>query len=475
VINKIIPVILSGGSGTRLWPLSRSQHPKQYIKLTTENTMLQDTILRLKALDNLGDPIIVCSQQHRFLVAEQLNQINVINPIILLEPNGRNTAPAITAAAIHAQNINKNDHNMLLILPADHIIKDVDVFHKVINLAVMRARQDKLITFGIVPTNPNINYGYIKSETDPMDGKFSKVEEFREKPDKNTAESFIKKGGYLWNSGIFMFEAKFFLKEISQHASEIVKNIRLSLENSKVDLDFVRLEEKSFNASPSQSIDYALMEKSHNVEVIPLNAGWNDLGSWQSLYDDSTKDDNGNVLNGDVVIEDTSNSYVYAQNHLLVTIGIKDIVVVDTPNATLIATKEKLHKINKIMEQLNKDNRIERSFHRKVFRPWGWYDSIESGEHFQVKKLHVKSGAKLSLQLHYKRAEHWVIVKGTATVTKDDKKLTLSKGESTYIAANTKHSLENLQNEPLEVIEIQSGVYLGEDDIVRFEDIYGRL
>ena len=469
---QIIPVILSGGSGTRLWPLSRKQYPKQYLPLAGDNTMLQETILRLNGLENLTDPIIVCNADHRFLVAEQCQQIDIKNPTILLEPIGRNTAPAIAAAAL--QSIKDTNDAVLLVLSADHVIQDVEAFHQAINIASNQARSGKLATFGIVPTDANTGYGYIKSSKDNADGAY-KVEEFVEKPDLQTAQSYLEQGNYLWNSGMFMFKIDTFISELTTHSPDIVKSVNNAINNAEQDLDFIRLDKQAFESSPSDSIDYALMEKSDNVVVVPLDAQWNDIGDWSSLYDIGTKDNNGNVIQGDVFTEETTNTYINANHHMVATIGVQDLVIIDTPNATLISAKDKAQEVKKIVEQLQHQDREERYYHRKVYRPWGWYESIEVDVHFQVKRLHVNPGAKLSLQMHYKRAEHWVVVSGEATAINGEDVLTLTEGESTYIPVRTTHGLENKTNERLEIIEVQSGTYLGEDDIVRFEDIYGRV
>ena len=469
---QIVPVILSGGSGTRLWPLSRKQYPKQYLPLAGDNTMLQETILRLNGLENLTNPVIVCNADHRFLVAEQCQQIDIKNPTILLEPIGRNTAPAIAAAAL--QSIKDTNDAVLLVLSADHVIQDVEAFHQAINIASNQARSGKLATFGIVPTDANTGYGYIKSSKDNADGAY-KVEEFVEKPDLQTAQSYLEQGNYLWNSGMFMFKIDTFISELTTHSPDIVKSVNNAINNAEQDLDFIRLDKQAFESSPSDSIDYALMEKSDNVVVVPLDAQWNDIGDWSSLYDIGTKDNNGNVIQGDVFTEETTNTYINANHHMVATIGVQDLVIIDTPNATLISTKDKAQEVKKIVEQLQHQDREERYYHRKVYRPWGWYESIEVDAHFQVKRLHVNPGAKLSLQMHYKRAEHWVVVSGEATAINGEDVLTLTEGESTYIPVGTTHSLENKTNEQLEIIEVQSGTYLGEDDIVRFEDIYGRV
>jgi mannose-1-phosphate guanylyltransferase/mannose-6-phosphate isomerase len=470
-LSKLTPIILSGGSGTRLWPLSRTEYPKQYLPLMGDHTLLQETILRLNGLGDLADPIIICNVEHRFLVAEQCQQIGINNPIILLEPIGRNTAPAIAAAAL--QSLKFADDPTLLVLSADHIIQDVDVFHKVINIATRHVKNGKLAIFGIVPTSPNTGYGYIKASEKNEDGAL-KVQEFVEKPDLKTAKSYLRQSNYLWNSGMFMFQASTLIDELSKYAPEIVSTVTNSVNNATRDLDFIRLEQSAFESSPSDSIDFALMEKSSNVMVIPLNAKWNDIGSWSALYDVENKDNKGNVVKGDVITQDTTNSYINANHHMVAVIGVDNLIIVDTPDATFITSQDNANEVKNIVNSLKINGRSEASSHRKVYRPWGWYDSIESGKYFQVKRLHIKTNAKLSLQMHHMRAEHWVVVKGIATVTIDQKKFILKKGQSTYIGIGVAHALENQANEPLEVIEVQSGSYLGEDDIVRFEDIYGR-
>ena len=469
---QITPVILSGGSGTRLWPLSRKEYPKQYLPLVGDNTMLQETILRLNGLDNLTDPIIICNADHRFLVAEQCQQIGIKNPTILLEPVGRNTAPAIAAAAL--QSLKDSDDSILLVLSADHVIQDVDAFHQAIKIASQQAQSSKLVTFGIVPTEANTGYGYIKSSKENNNGAY-KVKGFVEKPDIKTAKFYLGQGNYLWNSGMFMFQASVLIDALTIHSPNIVVSISNAVNNATQDLDFIRLEEQAFESSPSDSIDYALMEKSNNVMVVPLDAQWSDIGAWLALYEISKKDSQGNVIKGDVITQDTTNSFISADHHIVATIGVDNLVIIDTPDALFIATKDKAQEVKNIVKSLQAKGRRESFANRKVYRPWGWYDSIESGEHFQVKRLHVKPHAKLSLQMHYKRAEHWVVVSGIAKVTNGEKMFNLNKGESTYIPLGVSHSLENQTQEPLEIIEVQSGTYLGEDDIVRFEDVYGRI
>lgn len=467
----VIPVILSGGSGTRLWPLSRKQHPKQYLPLAGNNTMLQETILRLDGLENLSDPIIVCNADHRFLVAEQCQQIDVKNSTILLEPIGRNTAPAIAAAALQSLKI-CNDA-ILLVLSADHVIQDVGAFHRAILIAMKQAQTGKLTTFGIVPTEANTGYGYIQFAQENINGAH-KVERFVEKPDVETAKRYLEQGDHLWNAGMFMFQASVLIKELTTHAPDIVKSVDKAVNVAKQDLDFIRLDQQAFESSPSDSIDYALMEKSNNVVVVPLDAKWNDVGSWSALYEIGAKDYAGNVIQGNVLIENSTNTYINADHHMVAAIGVDNLIIVDTPDATFVSTRDRSQEVKHIVEQLQQQNREEQSYHRKVYRPWGWYDSIETGEYFQVKRLHVKPGAKLSVQMHRQRAEHWVVVIGTATVVNGDEVLTLKQGDSTYIPVGSIHALENSTNDPLEVIEVQSGGYLGEDDIVRFEDVYGR-
>ena len=471
---KIVPVILSGGSGTRLWPLSRQHYPKQFLPLLGNKSMFQQTMLRLKGVDDLTDPVIVCNENHRFLVAEQLNQIGIKNAAIILEPIGRNTAPAIAAAAMQISSDIDKKNSIMLVLSADHQINDTDEFLKTINIARIYAKNGRLVTFGIVPNSPNTGFGYI-NYIEGLNSEVSEVKKFVEKPDQKTAESYLKDGCYLWNSGMFMFDPSQLIIELSSHCLEVVNAVKKSFDNATKDQDFIRLEPKFFESSPNDSIDYALMEKSNNVVVIKLDAGWSDVGSWESLYEISEKDKNGNVLKGDIFAEETYNTYIDSGSHFIATIGVTDLVIIDTPDATLIANKGQSHKVQKIVKNLQSTDREEHINNRKVFRPWGWYDSIESGLNFQVKRLHVNPGAKLSLQMHNKRAEHWVVIDGVANVINGEKTFTLTVGESTYIPIGAKHSLENKASQTLEIIEVQSGVYLGEDDIVRFEDIYGRV
>lgn len=470
-MSKIIPVILSGGSGTRLWPLSRKQYPKQFLPLNGKKTMLQETILRLNGLKNLGDLVVVCNKDHRFLVAEQCKQIEINNPLILLEPIGRNTAPAIATAAF--QSLKSIGDEILLVLSADQIIQDVEKFHSAINIALKSAKKGKIATFGIKPSSPNTSYGYIEFSKINSDGSLE-VENFCEKPDLETAKNYLEEGNYLWNSGMFMFVASTLINQLSIFAPDILNSARKAVKFSLPDLDFIRLDEHSFRSSPSDSIDYALMEKTDKLVVVPLEARWSDLGAWAELYNQGEKDHNNNVLVGDIYTENTYNSYINANHHMIATIGVDDLVIIDTVDATLIAKKDEAHQVKKIVEMLHKANRNEQLFHRKVYRPWGWFDLIETGPHFKVKRLHIYSLGKLSLQVHSKRAEHWVVVKGIATATLEEEIIILKEGDSIYIPIGAKHSLENKTTKDLEIIEVQSGTYLEEDDIIRFDDVYGR-
>jgi mannose-1-phosphate guanylyltransferase/mannose-6-phosphate isomerase len=470
---KIVPIILCGGQGKRLWPLSRPENPKQYLPLISENSMLQETILRLKELPNLESPVIVCNSEHRFLVAEQFKEINIDEPAILLEPLGRNTAPAISAAAFHVLDLHTNA--LLLVLPADHYIDDIDSFYEAINTAKNNALNNKLVTFGVKPKDANTEYGYIKSKDQFNDGAYS-IDKFTEKPNFKTAQSFLKQGKYLWNSGMFMFKADILINELTKYSSIITRATKISVANALKDLDFIRLEKKAFSSCPSVSIDYALMEKSNNTVVVPLDAGWNDIGSWETLSKFGKKDSNGNIIKGDVITDNTSNTYINSSSNRnkVVTIGIDNLVIVNTHDVTLISTKEMSGDVKLIADNLEKDTK-KFNRHVKVYRPWGWFEVLEIGKFFQIKKLHVKAKEKLSFQFHNKRAEFWAVVKGVASIRQEDKELNLSVGDSIHIAQGEKHSLANNTDEDLEVIEVQSGKYFGEDDIVRLEDIYGRI
>ncbi|MDO6539757.1 mannose-1-phosphate guanylyltransferase/mannose-6-phosphate isomerase [Alteromonas stellipolaris] len=463
------PVILAGGSGSRLWPKSRAALPKQFLSLTSKNTMLQDTVSRLNGIKT-ESPIFICNDAHRFLVAEQLRQKNVAHGGILLEPVGRNTAPAIALAALHATL--KGEDPTLLVLAADHLISDVPAFHAAIEKASVLAEQGKLVTFGIVPTEPHTGYGYIKAGEKLTEG-FG-VEKFVEKPDLETAQGYVSSGKYLWNSGMFMFKASRYLEELEKYSPEILSVCKEAIETESPDLDFIRVDADVFSKCKDDSIDYAVMESTDSAAMVSLDAGWSDVGSWSSLWEASAKDDNGNVTIGDTILENTNNSYVNAEERLVSVIGLDDVIVVETKDAVMVAHKNDSQSIKDVVNKLKAEKRPEFEFHREVFRPWGSYDSIDNGGRFQVKRISVKPGEKLSVQMHHHRAEHWIVVSGTANVTIDDKTQLVSENQSVYIPIGSVHALENPGKIPLELIEVQSGAYLGEDDIVRFSDRYGR-
>ncbi|MCQ8847212.1 mannose-1-phosphate guanylyltransferase/mannose-6-phosphate isomerase [Alteromonas stellipolaris] len=463
------PVILAGGSGSRLWPKSRAALPKQFLSLTSKNTMLQDTVSRLNGIKT-ESPIFICNDAHRFLVAEQLRQKNVAHGGILLEPVGRNTAPAIALAALHATL--KGEDPTLLVLAADHLISDVPAFHAAIEKASVLAEQGKLVTFGIVPTEPHTGYGYIKAGEKLTEG-FG-VEKFVEKPDLETAQGYVSSGKYLWNSGMFMFKASRYLDELEKYSPEILSVCKEAIETESPDLDFIRVDADVFSKCKDDSIDYAVMESTDSAAMVSLDAGWSDVGSWSSLWEASAKDDNGNVTIGDTILENTNNSYVNAEERLVSVIGLDDVIVVETKDAVMVAHKNDSQSIKDVVNKLKAEKRPEFEFHREVFRPWGSYDSIDNGGRFQVKRISVKPGEKLSVQMHHHRAEHWIVVSGTANVTIDDKTQLVSENQSVYIPIGSVHALENPGKIPLELIEVQSGAYLDEDDIVRFSDRYGR-
>ena len=465
----MIPVILSGGSGTRLWPLSRGQYPKQFLPLVSEKTMIQETVIRLNGLENLQPPIAVCNEDHRFMMAEQLWEIGVKPAAIILEPMGKNTAPAVAIAALSVK-----PDDVLIVLPADHVIVDRETFHQAVIEADSLARQGRLVTFGIVPTEPETGYGYIK-RSDSRQGDAFVVEAFVEKPDMATAQRYLDSGDYFWNSGMFAFTAGSYLEELNKFNPGMLRACREALQGAQKDLDFTRLDKETFSACPSDSIDYAVMEKTDKAVVIPLDAGWNDVGSWSALWDVTRKDAAGNAVFGDVITLETENSYLYSKNKLVVALGVQDLVVVETDDALLVATKDKVQEVKEIVAELKQRRRKEADSHRKVYRPWGHYDSVDNGERHQTKRIVVKPGAKLSLQKHHHRAEHWIVVKGTALVTKGDQQILLAENESIYIPLGTVHCLENPGVIALEMVEVQSGSYLGEDDIVRYQDQYGRV
>ena len=462
---SICPVIMAGGSGTRLWPLSRAAHPKQFLRLHGEDTMLQATVKRLSGLD-IQASITICNEEHRFFVAEQLREIDKLGSIIL-EPVGRNTAPAIALAALTAK-----DDPLLLVLAADHVIQDEDAFREAVIRAIPLAEAGKLVTFGIVPTQPHTGYGYIKRGKDIGEG--FEVDAFVEKPSSDVAQDYFSSGDHYWNSGMFLFRASTYLEELKKFRPDILEQCQGSVMDVKTDLDFLRIDKDMFESCPAESVDYAVMEKTSHAVVVPMDAGWSDIGSWSSLWDISEKDGEGNSTHGDVILHNTRNSYVRSDNKLVAVIGVDDLVVVSSKDALMVAHKDSVQDVKIITEMLKANSRSEWELSREVYRPWGKYDSIDSGEGYQAKRITVKPGAKLSVQMHHHRAEHWVVVAGSAMVTNGDKTFLLSVNESTYIPIGVVHALENPGKVNLELIEVQSGSYLGEDDIVRFEDRYGR-
>mgnify|MGYP000081773661 CR=1 FL=1 len=479
-MTELIPVIMAGGSGTRLWPLSRKLFPKQFLSLMSDDSMFQETLSRLYGVDssvgdvsaelNVSDPVVVCNDEHRFIVAEQLRQKSLNSNAIILEPVGRNTAPAVALAALQATE-GGNDP-LLLVLAADHVITDIPAFHNAIKTASLLAENNKLATFGIVARGPETGYGYIKSGE--MKDGVAIVDRFVEKPDLDTAKSYIDDGSYYWNSGMFLFKASVYLSELEKFHPAILDAVKKSFDAKTADLDFTRVDEKAFAACPDDSIDYAIMEKTKEAMVVSLDAGWSDVGSWSSLWEESEHDADGNVNRGDVVSFDSHNNLFFSDNKLIAAVGVDDLVVVDTKDAVLVSPKDRVQEVKEIVKQLQEAGRKEATVHRKVNRPWGDYDSVDMGERFQVKHITVKPGAKLSLQMHHHRAEHWIIVSGSALVTINEDTKLLSENQSVYIPIGATHRLENPGVLPLDMIEVQSGSYLGEDDIVRFEDTYGR-
>ena len=468
----IIPVILSGGSGTRLWPLSRRMHPKQLLPLINDTSMLQDTITRLTGSPDIDHVMVICNDDYRFMVAEQVKETDIATNEIILEPMGRNTAPAIALAAFNA--VRDGDDPVLLVLPADHVIADVDSFQGALQLGKQQAEAGKLVTFGILPDTPETGFGYIKARSTGGDEAVYAVDQFVEKPDAETATNYLADGHYYWNSGMFMFKAMTYLEALQIHSAEIYQASQAAFKAAIRDSDFVRVDKNEFESCPSDSIDYAVMEKVDNAVVIPVDIGWSDVGSWSALHDVGDVDDQGNTLIGDVKSGLTTNSYVRANNRLVVTLGVDNMIVVDTDDALLVANRENVQDIKAIVEQLSKENREEVDLHKSVYRPWGHYQGIDAGPHYQVKRITVSPAAAISLQLHHHRSEHWIVVSGTAKVTRGDEEFIISENESTYIPLGEKHRLENIGKIPLRLIEVQTGSYLGEDDIVRFEDIYGR-
>ena len=472
--NNIVPVIMCGGTGSRLWPLSRESFPKQYLSITKNSkyTLLQKTLKRILSIQKISKPILICNEEHRFIVLDQLDQIGVIPEDIILEPCGKNTAPAIAIAALKIE----NNEDILLVLAADHEIKNEDKFLEAIEVAKKSAENDLLVTFGVVPTHPETGYGYIEVENQFKTEVLQSIpiKSFLEKPNKEKALKFISQKRFLWNSGMFLFKAKIIIEEIQKFNPNLLELCKKSLVNSKNDLAFLRLEESNFTKCPNISIDVAIMEKTKSSVVIPLDVGWSDIGSWGSIWEIEKKDEANNVSLGQTLIQDGKNCYLRSSSRLLVGLGIRNLIVIETSDAVLIADKGKDQEVKNVIKELKNRNFDEGTTHREIFRPWGGFLSISQGDNWQVKKIEVKVGASLSLQLHKHRSEHWVVVNGEAFVEIDEKKFILKKNESTYIPKNSKHRLSNKGNVPLILIEVQSGEYLGEDDIIRFEDYYGR-
>jgi len=468
----LIPLILSGGSGTRLWPISRRNLPKQFLSLAGTQTLFQQTALRANALPNAAPPLVVAADDHRFLAAEQLQEIGLHGAEILLEPVARNTAPAIAVGAMQA--LRRNADALLLVLPADHLIGDASVFADAVASALPAARAGSLVTFGIHPDRPETGFGYIR-RGEPLDASAFRVARFVEKPQLDVARAYLDSGEYDWNSGMFLFRADRYLEELGKHGAAMLEAARSAFDKARVDLDFIRLDAEAFASAPNDSIDYAVMEKTDRAAVVPVNCGWSDIGSWDALWMAAEKDANENHFEGDVIAIDTHRSLVHSHGrHMVATIGLDDVVVVTTPDATLVARRDASQDVKKIVDELKAAGRSEHDLHRVVRRPWGMYDSLESGDRFQVKRIVVKPGAALSLQMHHHRAEHWIVVKGVAEVTCDDKVFLLAENQSTYLPLGSKHRLRNPGKVPVELIEVQSGSYLGEDDIVRYDDVYGR-
>ncbi|RZA20306.1 MAG: mannose-1-phosphate guanylyltransferase/mannose-6-phosphate isomerase [Lysobacteraceae bacterium] len=469
---KLQPVLLSGGSGTRLWPLSREAYPKQFLALVGEDTMLQATWRRVAAISDAA-PIVVAGEDHRFLVAEQLRQVGAPTPAILLEPVGRNTAPAIAAAAMQA--LCDGDDPLLLVLPSDHVVRDPAAFRDAVRAAMPAAERGALITFGIVPEAAETGFGYIQAgaASEVQGEAVRRVLRFVEKPDAATAQAYLDAGGYYWNSGMFLLRASRYLDELRRFRPDIVAATRAAFDAARRDGDFIRLDNDAFAACPADSIDYAVMEKTDAAMVLPVDIGWNDVGSWSALWEVSGQDGDGNACHGDVIAIDSRNSYAYARR-LVALVGVEDLVVVETDDAVLVAHKDRVQQVKDVVARLKSEQRTQAALHREVHRPWGSYDSIDVGDGFQVKRIKVKPGARLSLQSHTQRAEHWIVVRGTARVTRDNDVFELFANQSTYIPIGAKHRLENPGAGMLELIEVQSGDYLGEDDIVRYEDQYGR-
>ncbi len=469
----IIPVILAGGSGTRLWPLSRELFPKQLINLYNQDTMIQNTILRLDGIEGMGAPMVICNEDHRFMTAEQLRLIDKDPMAIILEPVGRNTAPAIALAALKL--LESNEDPIMLVLPADHVIEKTDAFHQAIATGERLAGQGNLITFGIVPSTPETGYGYIqKGEEIDSESNTCKIARFVEKPDLETAKAYLAANEYCWNSGMFMFKASTIVNEFQKYVPAMLELCKKAMAGGKTDLDFLRIDQAVFEQIEPDSIDYAVMEKTGHGAMIPLDAGWNDLGSFDALWRTGKQNDDANVLDGDVICHDVKNSFIHSGSRLVSAVGLDGFVIVETKDSVLVSPRDRVQDVKKIVNRLKELNREESVCHPRVYRPWGDYETIDTADRYQVKRITVKPGAKLSLQKHFHRAEHWTVVSGTAIVIRGEEEILLKEDESTYIPLGTLHRLENPGKIPLELIEVQSGAYLGEDDIVRFDDVYGR-
>ena len=475
--SPLLPVVMAGGTGSRLWPLSRELYPKQFLVLDGELSMLQATIMRLEDL-HCTSPLVICNEQHRFVVAEQLRNINKLTHNILLEPVGRNTAPAVALAALSSLRNNSDNDPLLLVLAADHTIKNEAKFREAVNAAIPLAAAGKFVTFGIVPTHPETGYGYIRSgkalaTDDSINNPFAfEVDEFVEKPDKEKAIEYVDSNNYYWNSGMFLFKASRYIEELGKYRPDILSSCQAAIDKSKADLDFVRVHVESFTSCPAESIDYAVMEQIDDAVVVPIDAGWSDVGSWLSLWDISQKDNDGNVYQGDVISYNSQDNLVFAESALVATIGIKDMVIVQTKDALLIAPKQNVQDVKKIVENIKSKGRKEHRTHQAVYTPWGKYEAIEQGERYKVKKITVKPGEGLSLRMHHHRSEHWIVVSGTALVTLGEEKRLMVSNESIYIPQGAVYSLENPGVIPLHLIEVSSGDYLEEDDIVRFKERY---
>jgi len=468
----LVPVILAGGSGSRLWPLSRSIYPKQFLPLVSNLTLFQETVLRAQSIPHSKSPVVICHHEHRFLVAEQLKKIGVTGATIMLEPAGKNTAPAAAIAALYC--LRRYQDSPLLVMPADHLIPDVESFIKAVDDAVLSGQAGYLVTLGVKPLRAETGYGYIRAANQIDGTKSFKVTEFVEKPDVKTAEAYLASQQYYWNSGLFVFQPSTFLTELKSYAPVIFEHCERAIDTITTDLDFIRLNEKTMSSCPADSIDYAVMEHTQRAVVVPFNAGWSDAGSWASLLEIQPQDEHGCVTHGDVITEKVKNSYLRAESRLLAAVGVSDHIVVETADAVLVAHKDYAQSLKDLVDRLKQQKRRETQSHCRVYRPWGYYETIDAGEGFQVKRISVNSGASLSLQLHKYRSEHWVVIRGAARVTRGDELFTITANESTYIPQGVKHRLENTGETVLEIIEVQSGSYLGEDDILRFDDVYGR-